>query len=72
LPDTTAAVASLWASYWSMVISGFPAAVHFCDRAVMSSTCTVAFWTAIRRPQAFSGSTFFGLPFFVDHCVPAE
>src|SRR5436305_1620360 len=46
LPETTAAVASLCASYWSMVISGFPAAVHFCDRAVMSSTCTVAFWTA--------------------------
>ena len=41
-------------------------------RVVMSSTWTVAFWTAIRLPQALSGSTLFGLPFFVDHCVPAR
>ena len=72
LPDTTAAVASSWPSYWSMVIAGLPASVHFSERAVMSSTCTVAFCTAIGRPQALSGSTFSGLPFFVDHCVPAE
>jgi hypothetical protein len=42
------------------------------DRAVMSSTCTVAFWTAMFSPHALSGSTFFGLPFWVAHCVPAE
>ena len=71
LPETTAAVASLWASYWSIVIAGLPADVQSWDRLVMSSTWTVAFWTAIRLPQALSGSTLAGLPFFVDHCVPA-
>ena len=38
----------------------------------MSSTCTVAFCTAIERPHALSGSTSSGLPFLVAHWVPAE
>ena len=72
LPEARAAVASLWASYWSILIAGLPASVHFFDRAVTSSTCTVPFCTATDRPHAFSGSAFFGLPFFVAHWVPAE
>src|SRR4051794_14434111 len=70
LPDTTALVASLCAWYCSMVIFALPAVVHFFDRAVMSSTCTVAVCTAIFLPQASSGLIV--APVFAAHWVPAE
>src|SRR3954452_24571576 len=69
--DTTVAVAAACAVYWSIVMLFFPADVHFLDRAVRSSTCTVAFWTATLCPHALSGWMPLGLPFWVAHCVPA-
>jgi hypothetical protein len=71
-PETTAAVASLCASYWSIVIGPCPAVSHAWERAVMSSTCTVPRCTAMDSPQAFSGSTPSGLPARVAHWVPAS
>ena len=53
LPETTDVVAWSWPWYWSTVIAGLPAWVHFLERAVMSSTWTVAFWTA--EKEAFLG-----------------
>jgi hypothetical protein len=54
-----------------MVTAGLPAEVQAVDRAVMSSSCTVSFCTAIFLPQGSLGETPAGLPFFVVHCVPA-
>src|SRR3954451_9098396 len=69
---TTADVAASCAAYWSIVMPFLPASLHFLDRAVRSSTCTVPFCTATLCPQASSGLMPLGLPFCVAHWVPAE
>lgn len=72
LPDWTIAVTLAWSASMSGSIAALPASVHFLLRALRSSTWTVAFWTAIFRPQAFSGSIFFGLPLATTHCAGLE
>ncbi len=50
----------------------FLPAGHFLFFAFRSSTSTVLVCTAIFLPHALSGETFFGLPFFDAHQIPAE
>ena len=70
LPDTTAAVAWSWPWYWSIWMAALPADVHFFERAVMSSACTVAFWTRSSCRTRWRGRLV-GVARLVAHWVPA-
>src|SRR6478735_1882299 len=71
LPEATAFEASDCSWYWLISIADLPLSVHVFERALMSSTWTVPFWTATFLPHALSISTPCGLPFWTAHCVPA-
>ena len=71
-PEMMLAVASGWFWNFSMVMASSPASTHSWLRASMSSSCVVPVWTAIRMPQALSGSTSSGLPSRANHWVPEE